>query len=288
MKRTGRIRRTACWLLLFLFLPAAGKAGSTWRTLTEAAGWEEMVFSGDEFSGEVRITFLGDCTLGGEEKSRRSALGFFRRIEENGMDFSFRNLRELTAEDDLTVANLEVVLSDRKLEKEKKKYNFMGPTEYTGILTAGSIECVTIANNHSHDYGDQGYADTKEALEQAGISWFGTDAAGLWEFEGSLRIGFIGVNYSLTGNRYKVYKEQAERLKSLGCAAIITVMHAGTEYNYFPPDSHQKQITERALECGSCLVIGHHPHVVQGYTVLDGVPVVYSLGNCSFGGTTHA
>ena len=62
-------------------------------------------------------------------------------------------------------------------------------------------------------------------------------------------------------------------------------MHAGTEYSYEPPDGYQRQITNLAVPV-SDLIIGHHPHVVQGYTVLDGVPVVYSLGNCVFGGNS--
>ena len=276
-------------LLCLLLLPfSRALAGGVWYTLSAEENPDRLLIPPPEYTGEIRVTFLGDCTLGGEEKSRRNALGFVRRIEENGLDFPFRNLLPLTAADDLTVANLECVLSDRTLTKEEKKYNFMGPTEYTGILTAGDIDCVTIANNHSHDYGAQGYADTKEALEQAGIAWFGTDAPAIWQNEEGLRIGFIGVSYSLTGSRYAAWQAQADRLKSLGCAAVITVMHAGTEYSYTPPDNHQKQIVDRVVPGGSCLVIGHHPHVVQGYTVKDGVPVVYSLGNCSFGGTTHA
>ena len=71
-------------------------------------------------------------------------------------------------------------------------------------------------------------------------------------------------------------------------AAVITVMHTGTEYSYTAPDDYQRQVASRAVETGSGLVVGHHPHVVKGYEALRGVPVVYSLGNCSFGATTHA
>jgi poly-gamma-glutamate synthesis protein (capsule biosynthesis protein) len=63
-------------------------------------------------------------------------------------------------------------------------------------------------------------------------------------------------------------------------------MHAGDEYSYAPPSNYQKQITSRAIPLCD-LIIGHHPHVVQGYTVISGVPVVYSLGNCVFGGNTR-
>ena len=269
-------------LVLLLALPALARAESRWLRPTDPP---EAAAGG--YTGTVTLTFLGDCTLGGEQKSRNSALGFVRRVAENGMDFPFRNLLCLTREDDLTVANLEGVLTDRSLKKEKKKYNFSGPTAYTEILTSGSVECVTLANNHTHDYGAEGYADTVAALDGAGVFWFDTENTGIWETEDGVRIGFVGVSYSLTGNRYTRYAAQVQSLRDSGCAAVITVMHAGTEYER-EPDRYQRQIVTRAAACGSDLVVGHHPHIVQGYGSEDGMPVVYSLGNCSFGGTTHA
>ena len=280
-----RFFRRLLVLMLALLMPVSAMASGSWRTVDGDLSPDELWLPVSDYTGEVRITFLGDCTLGGESPSRYKTIDFAARIAENGMEFPFRELICLTGNDDLTVANLEGVLSDRKLTKEKKKYNFIGPSAYTEILTLGSVECVTLANNHSHDYGDPGYRDTKAALEDAGICWFGTDAPAIWQSDEGLRIGFLGVNGSLSGNRAKTYQQQAEKLRDAGCAAIITVMHAGTEYSYDPPDGYQKQITNLAVPV-STLIIGHHPHVVQGYTLLDGVPVVYSLGNCVFGGNT--
>ncbi len=282
--------RIACVLLAaaLSMVSCAALASGAWQTLTPDMADDYLVISEDEFTGDVTVTFLGDCTLGGEQKSRNASLGFFRRVAENGTGFPLREMSRLTLNDDLTVVNLEGVLTDRTLEKVDKEYNFSGPASYTEILTSAGVECVTLANNHSHDYGDAGYADTKAALESAGVCWFGTDAPAVWRNEEGLRIGFIGVSGSLSGNRYQQYLRQMEQLKQYGCAAVVTVMHAGTEYSYSAPDSYQAQIVSRAAESGSCLVVGHHPHVVQGYEIRGSVPVVYSLGNCSFGGTTHA
>ncbi len=273
---------------LFLLPSAAGASASCrWNTLTKEFVPDYQVLS-DDFSGDVTITFLGDCTLGGEDKSRGSQLGFVSRVKKNGLDYPLREMSRLTMHDDMTVANLECVLTDRSLEKVEKKYNFSGPTAYTEILTSAGVDCVTLANNHSHDYGEAGYSDTKAALESAGVGWFGTDAPAVWVSDEGLMIGFIGVSYSLTGSRYEQYLRQMDLLRSYGCAAVITVMHAGTEYSYSAPDAYQHQIVSRAAECGTCLIVGHHPHVVQGYDIVNGIPVVYSLGNCSFGGTTRA
>ena len=279
------MRRVTALILLLVFLPVCAPAEGTLRTVTEDAGPEEQFQVASEYTGEVKITFLGDCTLGGENPPRYPQLDFATRIAENGPDYPFRELIRLTGEDDLTVANLEGVLTDRELPKVEKRFNFSGATAYTEILKRGSVECVTLANNHAHDYGEAGYRDTKDALEKAGVCWFAMDAPAIWQNEDGLKIGFLGVGSSLSGDRYTRYKTQAEWLKNYGCAAVITVMHAGTEYDLAPPDTYQAQITGRAVQY-SQLVIGHHPHIIQGYTVLKGVPVVYSLGNCVFGGNT--
>ena len=272
---------TALLLLLVMTLPRLGMTEGAWIPLRETTAGNAC-----EYTGTVTITFLGDCTLGGEEKSREKPTGFIQRIAKNGYDFPMRNLKALTQTDDLTVANLEGVLTDRDLKKVDKTYNFSGPTEFTSILTAAEIECVTLANNHSHDYGDEGYADTKAALEAAGVAWFGTDDAVIWENAQGLRIGFTGVNYALYDRQAAAYERQMRALKDAGCAALITVMHAGEEYTQ-TIDRHQKQIVRYAAKEGADLVVGHHPHVVQGFDFVQGMPVVYSLGNCSFGGARY-
>ena len=289
MNMKNRRYRGILLMLVFLLVfrtGGAAQASGEWLMLSGEDAVPEQGFLVQEYTGTVRITFLGDCTLGCEEKTRTAGRGFPKTIERKGTDWPFRNLKTLTEEDDLTVANLEGVLSDRELPKVKKDFNFIGSTAYTDILKEGAVECVTLANNHSHDYDAAGYRDTKAALETAGIAYFGTDCSAVWQNEDGLMIGFLGVSGSLSGKRAKEYGKKAEYLRSIGCSAIITVMHAGTEYES-APDGYQKQIVEQAIGCGSCLVIGHHPHVVQGFEIRDGVPVVYSLGNCVFGGNIN-
>ena len=281
MKRFG-----AVLLAAVLLVPAFAGASGSWTTLTVKDGPSEQAYLVQEYTGTVRITFLGDCTLGGEEKSRNLYRGFVKTVERNGYAWPFRNLTALTAQDDLTVANLEGVLSDRELNKVSKELHFGASTAYTEILKEGSVECVTLANNHSHDYDRAGYEDTVRALEDAGVAYGGTDSMAVWRNDDGLMVGFLGVSGSLSGSRARSYEEQARVLKSMGCAAVITVMHTGTEYET-EPDGYQRQVVNRALSCGTDLIIGHHPHVVQGYEVRDGVPVVYSLGNCVFGGNTN-
>lgn len=283
--RMGKGIRWAA-LLLALLLPAGGLAGGKWMTFPEKTDAKELGFLVHEYTGTVTMTFMGDCTLGGEEKTRGWGWGFVKTVETNGMDFPMRDLSALTKNDDLTVANLECVLTDRDLEKVEKQFNFSGSTAYTEILKRGGVDCVTLANNHTHDYGDEGYQDTKDALENTGVAYFGTDCVAVWENEEGLRIGFAGASFSVSGNQGKRLDREIKLLKDLGCAAIVTVMHAGTEYEY-EPGGYQYQIARKAAEDGADLVVGHHPHVAQGYGFVQGIPVAFSLGNCIYGGRLH-
>ena len=282
-------RFTACLLAFLLIFPLTAVQADTWYSFTEDDVPDGLAYTvlDDEngYTGTVSLTFLGDCTLGGEEKLVNSRYGFVKTVAENGVSWPFRNLLAVTGQDDITLANLEGVLSDRKLTKEVKEYNFIGPTSYTDILKAGSIECVTQANNHSHDYGEEGFADTKAALDKAGIARLDTETMAVWQ-RGTLMIGFVGAFWTLAGNQGKQFDRQVALLKDLGCAAVICVMHAGLEHVY-RLNGYQKQIAEKAAAAGCCLVVGHHPHVAQGYSEVDGMPVAWSLGNCSFGGSMN-
>ena len=74
-----------------------------------------------------------------------------------------------------------------------------------------------------------------------------------------------------------------DELRAEGCQVIIGVIHAGVEYDK-RHDYNQVKIARRFIEWGADIVVGHHPHVLQGYEVMDGVPVYYSLGNFVFAG----
>ena len=100
-------------VLLVAALLVSGSAGASGEWLTfDAEGLSvPQAYLVQEYTGTVRITFLGDCTLGGEEKTLNDYRGFAQTVARNGYAYPFRNLIELTAADDLTVANLEGVLS---------------------------------------------------------------------------------------------------------------------------------------------------------------------------------
>ena len=137
MKDRKRLRRRILPLLAALLLAAEAPgalASGSWISFTTDSVPENLGFLVQEYTGTVRVTFLGDCTLGGEERNRNAYRGFVRMIERNGYAWPFRNLTALTAADDLTVANLEGVLSDRNLTRVSKEFNLIKERHLPGYL----------------------------------------------------------------------------------------------------------------------------------------------------------
>ncbi len=234
----------------------------------------------------LTITFVGDCTLGSEEHERAKDTSFDSYVNNYGYDYPFSGVLDVIANDDLTVANLEGVFYNYEANKVSKTYNFRAPTEFAQILPLSSVEVVSLANNHTEDYGAQGMLSTVDALAEVGTPWFGTtayaDSVYIYENKG-VKIGFVAVYASQWGSLREQLDRDIESLKASGCNALVGVMHAGTEYDSYR-DAGQTSLANYFINKGCCLVIGHHPHVIQGVDVIGGTTVVYSLGNFVFGG----
>ncbi len=226
---------------------------------------------------ELRLTFGGDCTLGGDAGGGERR--FARAIRAEGYAYPFGGLASLFKDDDFTLVNLEGVLTDRDLPMADKRFRFKGSAAYTAILTEGGVECVSLANNHTLDYGAAGYRDTVEALQSAGVACVDADYVTVLEKDG-VRVGFTASGFSLDRERYL---RQAQALRELGCAALVHMMHQGEEYAAHLTAA-QRNTAQFLADSGAALVVGSHPHVAQGLAVIGRTGVAYSLGNCVFGG----
>lgn len=228
----------------------------------------------------VLITAAGDCTLGGEVKTGIDKR-FIRCADENGLDYFFANVRDIFSDDDLTIVNLEGPLTTAT-KRASKKYVMRGDPSYAGILSGSSVEIANLANNHTLDFGEQGYQDTLAALDASGVAAAGADSLYIVEKEGC-RIGFIGYekwNYSATDAINGVTAARAQ------CDLLIVSVHWGEEYDYTAETSQQK-LGRALIDAGADLVIGHHPHVIQGVEQYQGKYIIYSLGNFCFGGNVN-
>lgn len=263
---TGRMKKTYCLLpllVLCLLSPMALAEGT-----------------------DILFSFAGDCTLGGDESWMNYSIGTFKVMAQEQGDYAYflEKAQPHFANDDFTIVNLEGVLADSaKGLNPNTKWNFRGATEYVNILTLGSVEAVTLGNNHTADFGKAGLASTKEVLQKANIPYALDEETFVLEKEG-VKVGFIGF-YGPTYRRYgKKLPELIQQLKQQeGCAAVVLMYHGGTQYKV----KHNKQQEEDlryAVDSGADLVIGHHPHALQGIEVYNNRSIVYSLGNFCYGG----
>lgn len=235
---------------------------------------------------EVLMTFAGDCTLGGEGFNRKKEDSFFAYVEKYGYDYFFANFRNLFENDDLTVVNLEGVLTDSEfLENKKKTFRFRGDTDYVKILTGSSVEAVTTANNHITDFGEQGDRNTRKTLDENGVGWFRADKYYTFERDG-IRIVFFGLeNSRYYSMRTKLAKQWKEMKESGEASAIVVYVHTGIEYVGEHEDYATKMATN-LIDMGADLVLMSHPHVLQGTEVINQRTVFYSMGNFVFGGNS--
>ena len=252
---------------------------------TAATDSQETDSSDTARSAPVSLTLsvVGDCTLGTDETfDYDTSLNAY--YENYGADYFLQNVRSIFSADDLTIANFEGTLTDSD-EREDKTFAFKAPASYASILSGSSVEAVNTANNHSHDYGDQGFDDTLAALDDAGIVHFGYDETAVMDIKG-IKVGMVGI-YELYDHldREQQLKDNIAKVQADGAQLIVVIFHWGNETETVP-DSNQTTLGRMAIDLGADLVCGHHPHVLQGIETYKGKNIVYSLGNFCFGGNS--
>ena len=251
---------------------------ATWGDLKPVQ--DDGTWAGDE----IRLTLGGDTVLGIRETwwSRDDALPAF--LERNGMAYPFQSLQALFAKDDMTLVNLECVLKkNNRDEALYKEFRFRGLPSWSEALTLGSIEQVNVANNHFIDYKAAGQKETLAALREAGISYSGYTNTFIWECRGHL-IGFAGIRETVYLKDKQLIEKEIRSLRDQGCEVVIYSCHWGSEYAEHHNEL-QVEMAKVAADAGADLIVGTHPHVVQGLGVYGHTPVIYSLGNLMFGGT---
>lgn len=235
---------------------------------------------------EITISAAGDVTMGGY-RGQGYEWSFQQMWEQqNDPAYFFENVEPIFSADDLTIVNLEGPLTTAEVFRESQTYCISGDPAYVEALTAGSVEAVSMANNHLMDYYEAGRDDTVAAVEGAGIVYAFNDRVGIYETKG-IRIGLISVNVIGYGSGVeKFIKKGMEELKEQQANLIIVSCHWGVERENVPED-YARRLGKNCIDWGADLVIGHHPHVIQGIEQYNGKYIVYSLGNFCFGGNRN-
>ncbi len=246
-------------------------------------------------AGTVTLAVVGDVLLD---------RGVARAAAREGWPWVFREVREDLGAADLAFANLECPVTERR-ETLQKKVSFRADRVALEAAREAGLDILCLANNHSTDCGREGLVDTMGALHEAGLLWCG---AGATEAEaeqatvvevGGVRIAFLafsdwlpeGIFPNAAQPTIALASEPTVRREVARARAraevVVVAFHWGVEFTSEPTD-RQRALARAAVEAGAGLVIGHHPHVLQGIEVAtsgaDRRPalVAYSLGNFVF------
>ncbi|MBO7376083.1 MAG: CapA family protein, partial [Clostridia bacterium] len=233
-------------------------------------------------SFRIKINIAGDTQLADNYNNTRAP--FAKRWAESTPDWFLGGVKEIFEGDDLTILNLECVISDldnlTRRSKEGTAYWYRGYPEYLDILKAGSVEAVSIANNHTYDYLEAGYQDTQKHLREAGIM-YSSDQSTLYFEKNGYTIALICEGMWSYGQRVYIL-DRLKKAEPLSDFQIV-YWHGGVEYSH-APEQWQVNASHDLVDAGADLVIGTHAHVLQPMEVYNGVTIVYSLGNFCYGG----
>jgi poly-gamma-glutamate synthesis protein (capsule biosynthesis protein) len=277
--------------LLFLFLlPACAGVKPLPPTMTvEEAGPGEAP---PAVPAPVVIVAVGDILLVGRAEEY---------LAREGNDYPFRALRGELADADITFGNLETPVSlNRGKPHPQKEYRFLMKPRYGEGLAAAGFDVLSVANNHTGDFGREAFLDTLKNVEAWGLRSVGggsndkearrpvaVDVRGR-------RVAFLAYSHThpmefhatptRPGTAFPTEKIVREDVAA-ACRVsdrVIVSFHWGKEYHEQPNES-QRSLAHAAVDAGADAVLGHHPHTFQSVERYQGKPILYSLGNFAFG-----
>lgn len=239
----------------------------------------------------VTILAVGDVYIGGSAE-------FY--LKKNGYSYPFRETENIIRNSDIALANLEAPLTESvNVLMEKKFVLKTAPAAANAIKTAG-FDVVTLANNHIMDYGADGLKDTIDLLDKAGIKHTGAGqdlkearTPAILNIKGT-RVAFLAYSNvfpeefyateNSAGTAQGLYEHIKSDIKNISKHLdILVVSFHWSEELARHPKEYQIRLAHLAIDNGADLVVGHHPHVIQGVErYKDGI-VFYSLGNFAFG-----
>lgn len=214
-------------------------------------------------------------------------------------------LKRIMKEADIMMVNQEFSFSSRGTAMEDKEYTFRVPLENVTLFTELGIDIVTLANNHTLDFGREALKDSFQALEEAGILYAGAgenyDRARKMEViqvKGK-KIGFLAASRVIPVGDWNAGKSRSGLFTTYDpepllaeikagkekCDMLVVYVHWGEERNQYP-EEYQKTMARQYIDAGADAVIGSHPHVLQGIEYYKDKPICYSLGNYIFSART--
>ena len=225
--------------------------------------------------------------------------GVGTKIKESGAEFPFERVAGILREADLAFGNLESPISSLGAAAKGKEVTFRSALEVVSGIRDAGIDVVSLANNHASDYGPAALTETMDVLAHSGVTYIGAGANPAAARRPANRV-IKGVKVSLLAYTYRFHMVVEAQEKRPGVAiasseqiqadvkkakkwadVVIVSFHWGWEYSDHP-DAETRKLAHLTVEAGADLVIGHHPHVIQGVEAYKGGLICYSLGNFIF------
>ena len=248
----------------------------------------------------VTIAFAGDILFD-------PSYSVMARVLQNGGDIGSGIAPDLIGEmqsADIMMLNNEFAYSNRGEPTPEKQFTFRARPDSVSYLTELGVDIVSLANNHAYDYGELALLDSMQILREEGIPYVGAGenieeaSAPVYFIVNDIKIAFISATQierldnpdtkGATETSPGVFRcFNGERLMQTVAAAkeesdfVIVYVHWGTE-NQEETDWAQNKQAPELVRAGADLIIGDHPHILQKIDIIDGVPVIYSLGNFWF------
>lgn len=253
---------------------------------------ESPVVTAPASPAPLKIVAVGDIMLDGTARPV---------LTENGYDYPFVHMRQFFNGAQVVFGNLEGPLTTRGKPDKEKTYVFRSPPDKVSqALKNAGFTVVSLANNHTLDYGADGLADTMQALDSVGVAHTGA-GANVHEARRPVivnaagkRIAILAYSLTLPENFYAGRKtpgtafgheafirtdvEDARRQADI----VLVSFHWGQEGKTSLRE-YQTRLGRLAIDAGAVAVIGHHPHILQGVEQYKDGVILYSLGNFTFG-----
>ncbi|RXI98425.1 CapA family protein [Anaerobacillus alkaliphilus] len=239
----------------------------------------------------ITIAFAGDVMMEGSIE---------RAMNTHGIHFPFVQVQDELQQVDYAIVNLETAVTNRGTPYEKQ-FNFRTGLNSLLALKEAGFDMVSLANNHTMDYGEEGLLDTIKYVKEAGLDYVGAGKnseeayqAYYLELKGK-KIAILGFSRVLpTGTWYATASKpgiasgyQVDRMVRIvenvkhEVDYLFVFMHWGIERQHIP-EPYQFKDARALIDAGADGVIGAHPHVLQGLDYYNGKPIAYSLGNFLF------
>jgi poly-gamma-glutamate synthesis protein (capsule biosynthesis protein) len=202
---------------------------------------------------------------------------------------------------DIMMLNNEFAYSTRGIKTPDKSYTFRANSSRVGILSEMGVDIVSLANNHTLDYGPDALTDTFDTLDNAGIDYVGAGEnmdrakAPIYRTLGNKKIAYVAASrvvfsmdwyandtrLGMVGTYDPTLILESIKEAEANSDFVIVFVHWGVERNDHP-EKYQRTLAKQYIDAGADAVIGCHPHVMQGIEFYEGKPIAYSLGNFWF------